>query len=151
MELLPFPKLWDKIKDQYIDDPTTGCWIWTGTLINGYAMIKVGGFWLMVGRLLYERFFCPIPDGFKVFRRCLNRKCINPDHGMLGTPASRVLVPGAKVNGHRGGPEANLTAADVKDIKARQRPAKAYAEQYGVSPSCIYGIWEGRRWKDVTA
>lgn len=46
---------------------------------------------------------------------------------------------------------AKLTVADVLRIMKREKSAKAFAKEYGVSPGAIKHIWAGRNWVHITA
>lgn len=68
------------------------CWLWQGARISprdgrreygGYGIIKIGGCSAsptLVHRLMYERKYGPIPEGFVPDHVCNVRNCANPDH-----------------------------------------------------------------------
>jgi hypothetical protein len=57
------------------------CWLWTGNLIRGWA-----GYFSLYGehdyayRWAYRLTYGPIPTGYEVHHKCLERGCIRPDH-----------------------------------------------------------------------
>ena len=65
------------------------CWIWTGSLSNGYGQTYWNG---RIGsrahRLSYEAFIGPIPTGWQVQHKCDRKDCANPKHLKLGKPAN---------------------------------------------------------------
>lgn len=73
------------------DYPESGCWEWRGDRNElGYGRLTLTRKGLdkaRVHRLMFERYFGPIPDGSVVRHKCDNPPCSNPDHLELGTMA----------------------------------------------------------------
>lgn len=67
------------------------CWEWRGDRNElGYGRLTLTRKNLhkaRVHRLMFERYFGPIPDGMIVRHKCDNPPCSNPDHLELGTMA----------------------------------------------------------------
>lgn len=62
-------------------EPNSGCWIWTGVVLNnGYGQVGYGGRKQSVHRLIYELATGPIPEGLVLDHLCRNRACCNPRH-----------------------------------------------------------------------
>lgn len=75
-------------------DKTDDCWLWTGTLVSGYARFKIGETGVRVHRWSYENFVGPIPEGLGLDHtchtravaecpggvQCVHRRCVNPAH-----------------------------------------------------------------------
>lgn len=72
-------------------DPISGCWLWTGALDQGYAVLSIDGKKQYAHRVSYEMFVGPVPDGLELDHtchsplicaggECIHRRCINPDH-----------------------------------------------------------------------
>jgi HNH endonuclease len=72
-----------RITDQITLDEN-GCWLYTGSIRNGYGFINVGGFKhgrkFRVHRLTYQFFIGPIPYGLQLDHLCRVRNCANPWH-----------------------------------------------------------------------
>src|SRR5688572_30148483 len=79
-------------------DPTSGCWVWTGSVnTGGYGATTVQNIRTPMHRLMYAWLVEPIPmglgrhipqlDHFK----CDNRRCVNPAHVRLVTCRENVL------------------------------------------------------------
>ena len=67
------------------------CWEWRGARNDSnYGMVTLvrkGLDKARVHRIMFERYFGPIPDGMIVRHKCDNPPCSNPDHLELGTKA----------------------------------------------------------------
>lgn len=78
-------RLQEQIKRSSVNDPETGCWIWTGQVSNsGYGRTMVsladGVLHESAHRLSYLAFVGPMQQEDIVRQRCGNRLCVNPDH-----------------------------------------------------------------------
>ncbi len=85
---------------------------------------------------------------------CGTPGCVNPHHLLVGTPAENgqdSVRHGTARGAPRGelNPEAKLTEADVRLIRAHRRPDREWAEHFGVSLSTVNHARLGRTWKHV--
>lgn len=146
--------------EQFFNDrcePATksGCWLWTGKVgPSGYGEIrrKRGDPNSKAHRVSYELHKGPIPEGMCVCHTCDVRLCVNPDHLWLGTNADNVADKMRKGR-HRTGPQhgshnpqAKLTEAQARAIKADPRVQTKIAADYGISQCAVSDIKVGRRW-----
>ncbi len=60
----------------------TPCWIWNGTLNNGYGRLSIAYRQpcQYAHRFSYELHRGPIPDGLQIDHLCRVPRCVNPDH-----------------------------------------------------------------------
>lgn len=69
---------------RFISEPdSNGCANWTGATKGSdrrYGALKVDGTMVKAHRLVYEKFFGPIPDGHDLHHACDNSLCVNPFH-----------------------------------------------------------------------
>lgn len=76
---------------QWIGEPNSGCWLWTGRLgTDGYGAFLIGKIGMNAHRAAWLLYKGEIPDGLLVLHRHPERLCCNPDHLYLGTPWENV-------------------------------------------------------------
>lgn len=132
---------------------TDSCWLWQGTINEkGYgSRFNLDGTCISPHRLSYILHKGPIAPGLCVCHSCDNRRCVNPDHLWLGTPADNNRDRYLKGRSARGTQmkQSHLTEQDIVDI--RNNPASPYklAAIYGVSANCIYDIKNRTYWQHV--
>lgn len=125
----------------------TDCWHWqAGKTHFGYG--KFGD--TKAHRISWEMFNGPIPDGLMVCHKCDNPRCVNPAHLFVGTAAdnNRDRTEKGRSRAPRGErhPNAKLSDADVRAIRASSERGIDLAERYGVAASTISEV-RSYRWR----
>jgi hypothetical protein len=79
----------DQIKlDAHLDKSAgaTGCWIYTGSLSDGYGNYWRNNRWDKAHRVAFESHWgITIPPGMEIMHVCNNRACCNPAHLVCGS------------------------------------------------------------------
>lgn len=133
------------------------CWEWKGTLnAQGYGVIRYHGKNQRASRIMYELHNSPIGSS-KIFvlHSCDNRKCINPSHLSLGTPADNMkdMVKRERSLVGEQNHKAHLTANQVLEIRAswekRELTQFELADKYAVDQTQISRIVLRKQWKHI--
>ena len=75
-----------------LDLNTDKCVVWPGATRAGYGIKKLpGNKVVQAHRWIYEQVKGKIPKGRYLDHKCLNRKCVNPEHMRVATPGDNVL------------------------------------------------------------
>jgi HNH endonuclease len=140
-------------EENYIPEPNSGCWIWTGTRgpRHGYGQIRVNGAVYGAHRLSYELNIGPIPDGLHVLHKCDNRLCVNPDHLYAGTQADNgrdMRERNRSLTGARNH-ATKLNEDAVRAIRASDLTNTELADVYGVTRQAIQRVRLGLSWGHV--
>jgi hypothetical protein len=130
----------------------TGCWNCTshhqGTDIPDYPRVKINGKSVNLNRYHYELYKGAIPPGLIVRHTCDNKRCINPDHLLLGTNADNArdaMERGLYPRGERHGC-AKLNWKQVHDIRASTDSVATLAIRHNVTVRSIYYIRQNETW-----
>lgn len=143
-------RFWERV------DKSKDCWIWMGaTQSSGHGRLKIGGKAVLAHRVAYFLANGRLPRKRYVCHRCNNASCVNPDHLYAGTPRQNVL-DSIRAGTHRP-PRFNRSGAKLTEYQVRvirQRLADGetpirIAPDYGLDPSTIRKIRDGRSWKNV--
>lgn len=146
----------ERLLENIIPEPNSGCWLWTGPLINkdGYGSIKVDGISKMPHRLSYQVFKDDIPKGLYVLHKCDTPCCINPDHLFVGTAKentedmikkNRKFIARGELSG-----TAKLKEIDIIKIRAMtQYKNVELAKMFNVTDSAISNIRRRKKWAHV--
>jgi hypothetical protein len=126
-----------------VDKNPNGCWNWTGATSHGYGAIQMWPLVKRAHRVMYEHLIGPIPKGKLLRHTCDNKRCVNPDHLLIGTKADN-----GRDSVERGQfrPNNKLTPEQVLKIRADRRTHTAIALDYGVNQSAITRVKNGTRW-----
>jgi len=141
-----------------------GCWDYKGGLDGGgYGQIKVGKRMWLTHRLMWilHNKKC-IPKGLIIRHTCIgNRKCINPDHLLVGTQKDNIhdmIRQGRFRKAER--PEVRLFTDDqIREIRMLRKPAskgervkpsyKELGHKYGIKGGAIWQIVNFKTYKEV--
>lgn len=122
-------RLWAKVSKS----GHNGCWLFTGTLNNGYGQIQRGGRDEGLVRAhvaAWEVTNGPVPDGLFVCHHCDVRNCVRPEHLFLGTAQDNSNDMVAKnrqaVGDHH--PPTRIPDAQVPHIRALRASGLSCAE-----------------------
>lgn len=61
-------------------DEDSSCWIYQGSLVRGYAHMRVNGKIFSLHRLMYEYYIGEIPKKLHLDHLCETKNCVNPYH-----------------------------------------------------------------------
>lgn len=71
----------ERLKEKYIVDPDTGCWMWQAAInSDGYGHMGVGKRIASAYKVAYELTFGPVPTGLELDHLCKRKSCVNPYH-----------------------------------------------------------------------
>lgn len=119
--------------------------------IDGYGVFHLGRKPVRANRWIMERLGHELPPGAFVCHTCHNRRCVNPQHLYVGTPASNsadMREAGRSTRGEANA-RAQLTESQVREIRLRASRGERQADigaSYGVSQSCVAAIVSRRNW-----
>lgn len=127
---------------------TETCWLWTaGCFQSGYGAFNTGDKVMTSYRYSYELHKGKIPDGKLVRHTCDNRKCVNPDHLILGT-----ITDNMRDKRERNTKVIKLNPDSVREIRIMRGfgfTNKEVAKMYGVGPTIVGDIILRKKWADI--
>jgi HNH endonuclease/GIY-YIG catalytic domain len=142
---------------------TEGCWEWTGSLAHGYGQFALckerdtrRAVLMRAHRFSYILAHGPLDDGLLVLHLCDNRKCVRPDHLIVGT--YRANTADMRAKGRSGDllgeavPNHRRTVEMVRAMRQRYAAGesiKALAQGYGMSRGTASDIIHGRSWRHI--
>lgn len=150
----PLIPVQERFDSNYIPEPNSGCWLWTGALMSkGYGQFWVRGSNVRAHRLSYELHKGKIPDGLNVLHHCDVRCCVNPEHLFCGTlqdNADDMKAKGrqSRLQGEAHG-MAKLTTKDIDAIfrlRADGLLHREIADQFDIHKGTVADILAGKRW-----
>ena len=130
------------------------CWEWVGGKYpNGYGRLNVDGNMEYAHRVSYRIHKGEIPEGLEIRHQCHNRKCVNPDHLLVGTHTENMQdsVRDKKTAWGAAHGSVKLSADQVVDILDDERSQRVIAEEYGISQPTVSNIKTRRTWGHLEA
>lgn len=128
----------ERFDARWTPEPNTGCWLWTGGLMNrGYGKLCFGDGTRLAHRVSWELHRGPIPEGLVLDHVCRVRSCVNPDHLRLVTIAQNVLENSVS--------ESALHAKQTHCLKGHELPPKIVGVRYRKCMLCHPRRMEAQR------
>lgn len=148
---------WIRARCVVTDD---GCWLWQLLTKGGRAIANVDGREIRPHRVALELNGRPVSAAHIVLARCAEPSCCNPEHQRVVTRAGYMR---AQKRGAMRGANARTTAVVTAKARARSPLAPVIdtiktrlaagervadlAREFGVSPSTLYYVRQGRTWR----
>lgn len=160
-------RFWSKVA---VTENKDDCWEWIAGIRGacGYGVFSLrrndnkGHRTQSAHRIAYFLTHGDIADGLQVLHKCDNRKCCNPNHLFLGTPADNMadkVKKGRQLTGKRQSRAGEkhgkhiLTAEQVRLIRERYAVGgvlqRELAAEYGVKERAISSIVNHVNWREV--
>jgi len=146
----------DRLLNNHVKNPETGCWNWTLSLgKRGYGYMSINDTNTMAHRVSYEIFVGPVPDGLFVLHSCDNPQCMNPDHLHIGTHEDNMREMMERKRSCAGEKQAfakltNETVLQAIEMHKAGESACSLAKKFNVSSTSMLYALEGRTWSSVT-
>lgn len=135
-------RFWTKV------NKTAGCWLWTGSMVQGYGQIMRNRKPAKAHRVAWELTYGEIPADQFVLHRCDVPACVRPDHLFLGTQPENLADARQKGRLDESRPRVNVLTPeqrlDIFNRPWRRGIGLALAREFGVTKSTISHIRLGR-------
>lgn len=151
------------LKKYGVLDPASGCINCKNVpKMHGYSYISIMGGQIKAHRAAYAAAHGEIPDGYVVRHKCDNRRCMNPEHLVLGTHLDNMADMKSRGRSNAGKPllpnqggrnkMAKLDEASVIAIRNRAESGETHtsiAIAYGLSIRHVGNIVARNRWTHI--
>ncbi len=145
----------ERIEQNVVRVPESGCWIWDGAVSSsGYGKLRSKYTQHTAHKVSYEVFKGPIQPGKYVCHHCDVRACVNPEHLFLGSPKENQQDMAKKMRhayGDRNG-NSKLSEDQAKSILSMRNSGKtktSVGDAFGVSRVAVAKIWSGALWSHL--
>ncbi len=142
----------ERIEQNVVRVPESGCWIWDGAVSSsGYGKLRSKYTQHTAHKVSYEVFKGPIQPGKYVCHHCDVRACVNPEHLFLGSPKENQQDMAKKMRHAYGDKNGNskLSEDQAKRILSMRNSGKtktSVGDAFGVSRVAVAKIWSGALW-----
>lgn len=123
----------------------TGCHEWQSTIKNtGYGGFYHDGKSQTAHSVSYQLYKGIVPEGMVIRHTCDNRKCVNPEHLLIGT--QRDNIKDMDVRNRRGfiSKLSQVQVAEIKELLSQRFSQFEIAKKYGVHQGTISKIKLGK-------
>lgn len=134
-------------------DRSGDCWLWTGSTVRGYGVLRIGGRLVYAHRLTFELDHGRPPVGV-VMHLCDRPLCVRPDHLTDGSQADNLADAARKGRMSSGEARANHKVTEQDVIEMRRLHVEGFtsidlAKRYPISARTIRKILSGKNWRHV--
>lgn len=139
-----------RLKRSLVEDPETGCHVWTGHCQeNGYGQIRIGDRAVGTHRVAWAAANGSIPEGLYVLHKCDNPPCCNPEHLWVGTQADNLRdmrEKGRGTAGRHGLPKGVYAVPGSRYMAQLNRRGKSvYLGRFGTPEEAAVAVKEYER------
>ena len=147
----------ERIEQNVVRIPESGCWIWNGAVgCRGYGKLRSNYTQHSAHKVSYELFRGPVEAGKYVCHHCDVRACVNPEHLFLGSPKDNQQDMAKKMRHAYGDKNGNSKlseqqAKSILSLKDSGNTKTSVGEKFGVSRVAVAKIWSGELWPHLQA
>lgn len=132
-----------------------GCWNWIKPMTTGYGMFSFDGKSIYAHRFSYLIYNGDIESGLLVRHTCDNKKCVNPEHLVLGSNKdnSNDMVSRNRQTKTEDVSLSKLTNSEVLELREMESSGnysvKELSDAFGVCESSINKIIKRDTWASI--